>query len=112
MSADKKGAKKAAAAPAAEGQEGGGQLQVHMSPDLEYSYRDFFSVFVGGEEVVIDFGNRHRAQADRATIQNHIVMSVQNAFRLNQALARSLEEARKRVQEAAKQAQEQAKEKK
>ncbi|MHC4884857.1 MAG: hypothetical protein ACYTGH_07220 [Planctomycetota bacterium] len=76
-------------------------MQVHMAPELEYAYRDFFSIHVGMEEVVIDLGNRHRAQADRATIQNHIVLSIPNAVRLQAGLARSLEEARKRVQEAA-----------
>jgi hypothetical protein len=75
-------------------------LQVHMDPELEYSYRDFFSIHVGMEEVVIDLGNRHRNQADRATIQNHIVMSIPNALRLQSGLAQALNQARQRVQEA------------
>lgn len=104
MSADNKKADKANA--------DGQQLQVHMAPDLEYSYRDFFSIFVGSEEVIIDFGNRHRAQSDRATIQNHLVMSIQNAFRLHQALGKSLDEARKRIQESADKTKEEAGKKK
>lgn len=76
------------------------QLQVYAAPDLDYNYRDFFTIFVGTEEVIIEFGNRHRSQSNRASIQNRIVLSVQNAFRLQQGLGRSLEEARKRIQEA------------
>ena len=76
------------------------QIQVYVAPDLEYTYRDFFSLYVGTEEVVIELGNRHRAQANRASIQNRVVLSIPNAFRLQQALARSLDEARKRIQEA------------
>ena len=95
-----------------EGDENRQAMQVHMSPELEYSYRDFFSIHVGMEEVVLDLGNRHRAQADRATIQNHIVLSIPNAVRLQAGLARSLEEARKRVQEASAAAAEKKKEEK
>jgi hypothetical protein len=77
----------------------GQQIQVRVAPELEYAYRDFFSIYVGMEEVVLELGNRHRAQPNQATIQNHIVLSVPNAVRLQQALGRSLEEARKRVQQ-------------
>lgn len=85
-------------------QDGQQQIQVQVSPDLDYSYRDFFSIYVGAEDVVLEFGNRHRAQANRASVQTRLVLSIQNAFRLQQALGRSLEEARKRIQEARAQA--------
>jgi len=92
----------------AAGQQQQQQLQVHVSPELDYSYRDFFSIYVGAEEVIIEFGNRHRAQSDRASIHNRIVLSVANAFRLQQGLGRSLQEARRRIQEAQQQVQDQA----
>ncbi len=74
------------------------QLQLHIPPDLEYTYRDMFSVFVGAEDVVLEFGNRHRSVANRATVGNRIVLSVANAFRLQQALGQMLESARQRIQ--------------
>jgi hypothetical protein len=82
-------------------------LQVYAAPDLEYTYRDFFSLYVGSEEVLVEFGNRHRAQSNRATVHNRIVLSIPNAFRLQQALARSLDEARKRMQQAQEEQQQQ-----
>jgi hypothetical protein len=75
------------------------QLQVQVGRDVDYEYRDFFSLFVGAEDVVVEFGNRHRSQTNRATVGNRIVLSVPNAYRLQQALGRSLEEARRRFQE-------------
>ncbi len=78
---------------------GGQQIQVQVSPDLEFTYRDFFAVNVGMEEVILDLGNVLRSGgALRAMVRNHIVLSVPNAMRLQQALARSIEEARKRIQ--------------
>ncbi len=81
------------------------QLQVHVPPDLEYCYRDMFSIFVGAEDVVFEFGNRHRSMGGRATVGNRIVLSVANAFRLHQALGQMLQNARQRMQEQANQQQ-------
>ena len=74
------------------------QLQLHVSPDLEYHYRDMFNVSVGLEEVILEFGNRHRTPPDRATISTRIVLSVSNAFRLQQALQQALANAQQQVQ--------------
>jgi len=86
-----------AGAPGAEGR----QLQVHVAPDLEYVYRDMFNVLVGREEVVLEFGNRHRAMPDRATIANRIVLSIPNAFRLQAGLQQALAAARKAAESQA-----------
>ncbi|MCX7934674.1 MAG: DUF3467 domain-containing protein [Planctomycetota bacterium] len=85
------------------------QLQVHVPPDLEYHYRDMFNIAVGLEEVILEFGNRHRTPPDRATISNRIVLSVPNAFRLQQALQQALANAQKQVQEIQARRQEQGK---
>jgi len=68
-------------------------VKFHVSPDLEYVYRDVFNIFVGAGEVVIEFGNLHRAMPDHATISNRIVMSVGNAYTLIQTLQQTLQEA-------------------
>ena len=73
------------------------QLQLYVPPELDYSYRDMFSLFVGPEEVIIELGNRHRSAANRGTISNRIVLSVPNAFRLQQALAQSLTNMRDKI---------------
>ena len=74
------------------------QLQVHISPDLEYLYRDMFNVAVGLEEVILEFGNRHRTPPDRATISTRLVLSISNAFRLQQALQQALANVQQQVQ--------------
>ncbi len=73
-------------------------VQFHVSPDLDYSYRDVFNVFVGVGEVVIEFGNIHRSMPGHATLSNRIVLSVGNAYALVQALQGSLQEAQARLQ--------------
>jgi len=85
------------------------QLQVHVPPDLDYHYRDMFNIAVGLEEVILEFGNRHRTPPDRVTISNRIVLSVANAFRLQQALQQALANAQKQVQEMQSRRQEQGK---
>ena len=74
------------------------QLQLHVSAYLECHYRDMFNVSVGLEEVILEFGNRHRTPPDRATISTRIVLSVSNAFRLQQALQQALANAQQQVQ--------------
>ena len=36
-------------------------IQVHVAPDLDYSYRDVANIFVGAGDVVLEFGNLHRS---------------------------------------------------
>ena len=74
-------------------------LQFHVSPDLDYVYRDVFNVFVGTGEVLIEFGNIHRAMPNDATISNRIVITAANAYALVQALQQALQEAQKQLQQ-------------
>lgn len=76
----------------------GPNIQFHVSPELEYVYRDVYNVYVGAGEVVIEFGNIHRAMPEHATISNRIVMSVGNAYTLLQTLQKGLQEAQIRLQ--------------
>ncbi|MEE4359292.1 MAG: DUF3467 domain-containing protein [Desulfococcaceae bacterium] len=78
----------------------GGQdnFQFHVSPDLDYVYRDVFNVYVGAGDVVIEFGNLHRAMPGHATINNRIVMSVASAYNLHQTLQQALQAAQMQLQ--------------
>jgi hypothetical protein len=76
----------------------GSTIQFHVAPDLDYVYRDVFNVFVGAGEVVIEFGNVHRAMLNHATISNRIVVSVPHAYTLVQTLQQALQEAQLRLQ--------------
>ena len=58
------------------------EIQVHVAPDLEYSYRDVANIYVGAGEVTIEFGNHHRSMPGHVTIANRIVLSVANAYDL------------------------------
>ncbi len=74
------------------------EIQFNVSPELEYVYRDVFNVYVGAGDVVIEFGNLHRAMPGRATISNRIVMSVANAYNLHQTLQQALQAAQMQIQ--------------
>lgn len=82
--------------------------QVHVSPELDYCYRDVANIYVGAGagDVVFEFGNIHRSMPGNITIGNRVVMSMANAIDLQQKLAQVLEEAQKQLQ---KQFQEQLK---
>jgi hypothetical protein len=80
-------------------------LQVHVSPDLDYSYRDVANIFVGNGDVVFELGNLHRSMPGNVTISNRIVMSMANAYDLQQKLGQVLQEAQKQMQEQFKQQQ-------
>ena len=82
----------------AESQSNAQQIQLHIAPDLEYCYRDLFSIYAGAEEVILELGNRHRSASNRGTVGNRIVLSIPNAFRLHQALGQTLSAARQRFQ--------------
>jgi hypothetical protein len=83
-------------------------IQFHVNPELDYVYRDVFNVYVGAGDVVIEFGNHHRAAPDHVTISNRIVISVPNAYNLQQTLQQALQAAQIQLQ---KNLQEQAKQK-
>ncbi|MCP4158681.1 MAG: hypothetical protein GY760_01295 [Deltaproteobacteria bacterium] len=75
------------------------KIQFHVSPELEYIYRDIFNVYVGAGDVVMELGNRHRAMPDHVTISNRIVMSVSNTYTLVQTLQQALQEAQSKLHE-------------
>lgn len=77
----------------------GTDIQVHVSPDLDYLYRDFFNVFVGTGDVVMEFGNIHRSMPQHATLSNRIVLSVPNAYRLLEILQKALQDAQIKTQQ-------------
>ena len=74
------------------------KIQAHIAPDLEYVFRDVANVFVGQSEVVMEFGNLHRSVPGHATVSNRIVISVANAYELQQSLANALAQAQQQLQ--------------
>ncbi|MBL1275597.1 MAG: DUF3467 domain-containing protein [Ectothiorhodospiraceae bacterium] len=76
------------------------KVQIHVSPDLDYSYRDVANIFVGAGEVVFEFGNQHRSMPGHVTISNRIVLSFANAHELQKKLQELLVEAQKQMQES------------
>jgi len=79
--------------------------QVHVSPDLDYSYRDIANIYVGAGDVTFEFGNIHRAMPGNITIGNRIVLTMNNAIELHQKLGQVLQEAQKQLHEQLKQNQ-------
>ena len=73
-------------------------IQFHVSPELEYVYRDIFNVYVGTGDVLIEFGNIHRSMPEHASISNRVVMSVSNAYTLVQTMQQALQQAHDRLQ--------------
>jgi hypothetical protein len=73
------------------------RIQVHVSPDLDYVYRDVVNIFVGAGDVVIEFGNRHRSMPEHVTISNRIVISVANAYDFQNRLLHTLQDAQSRL---------------
>lgn len=78
-------------------------VQVHVSPDLDYCFRDVANIFVGSGEVVFEFGNHHRSMPNNITISNRIVLSIPNAYELQRKLQEVLLEAQNQVQQQMKQ---------
>lgn len=72
-------------------------ISVHLPQDLEYCYRDISNIFVGSGEVTFEFGNHHKSAPGNATISNRIVMSLQNAYDLQQRLEQALMEAQEAI---------------
>ncbi len=81
--------------------------QVHVSPDLDYCYRDIANIYVGAGDVIFEFGNIHRAMPGNITIGNRIVLTMANAVELHQKLGEVLQQAQKQLQEQFKQQQQQ-----
>ena len=77
--------------------------KVHVAPDLDYCYRDVANIFVGGGDVVFEFGNMHRSMPGNITIGNRIVLTIANAYDLQQKLGQVLQEAQQQMQEQLKQ---------
>lgn len=69
------------------------KISAYVAPDLEYCYRDISNIFVGANEVTFEFGNHHKSAPGNAVINNRIVMSLANAYDLQQRLQQSLMEA-------------------
>ena len=82
------------------------EMKVYISPELEYTYRDIFNIFVDVGDVVIEFGNRHRSLPDHVSISNRIVLSVNNAFILQQSLQKALQDAQELVKQRLRESQE------
>lgn len=74
-------------------------ISAHVSPELDYSYRDIANVYIGNSDVLIEFGNFHRNKPGHAAIYNRIVLSMSNAYALQQSLAEALAENQRRIQE-------------
>ncbi|MEH6448270.1 MAG: hypothetical protein V7765_06330 [Oleispira sp.] len=68
-------------------------ISAYVSPDLEYCYRDISNIFVGANEVTFEFGNHHKSAPGNAVINNRIVMSLGNAYDLQQRLQQALMQA-------------------
>ncbi|MBF0470256.1 MAG: DUF3467 domain-containing protein [Gammaproteobacteria bacterium] len=68
-------------------------IQMHISPDLEYCYRDLFNIYASSSEVIIEFGNHHRSTPEHATVTNRIVLSVQNAYNFINQMHQTLQSA-------------------
>ena len=75
------------------------EIQVHVPPALEYTYRDVFNVFVSPGEVVIELGNRHRSMPDHISIANRIVLSVPNAHNLAQSIHAALKQVEEQIKD-------------
>ncbi len=74
-------------------------IQFHVSPELDYAYRDVINIFVGAGDVILEFGNHHRSLPNHVTISNRIVLSVANAYDFQQRLQQALQEAHMRLQQ-------------
>jgi hypothetical protein len=79
------------------------RVQIHVSPDLDYLYRDVANIYVGSGEVVLEFGNHHRAMPGNVTIANRLVLTINTAMELQQQLQKVLAETQKIMEQNLKQ---------
>jgi diadenosine tetraphosphate (Ap4A) HIT family hydrolase len=73
------------------------KISAYVSPDLEYCYRDISNIFVGSNEVTFEFGNHHKSAPGHAVVNNRIVMSLANAYDLQQRLQQALMQAQQAI---------------
>jgi len=73
------------------------QVQMHIPADLDYVYRDFFTVYAGPDDVVLEFGNVNRSTPGQVKIANRIVLTPSNALRLREILDRTITEMHRRL---------------
>lgn len=73
-------------------------VQFHVSPDLDYCYRDIANIFVGAGEVVLEFGNHHRSMPGHISISNRIVLSIAGAYEFQSKLQQALVQAQHQMQ--------------
>lgn len=76
------------------------RLQIMVNPEADYVYRDMFNVHAGLDEVILEFGNLHRIPENTATLSDRIVLSVRNAVKLQQVLAKVIQDAQAKAQAA------------
>ncbi len=81
------------------------ELKISLPEDLPYEFFDLFNVFVGPEEVVLEFGNIHRNRPGEASLRRRAVLSVSNAFKLAQSLQQTLTAMQEKLREEMAQAQ-------
>lgn len=74
-------------------------IQLHVDPNLEYVYRDIFNVYAGSGDVLIEFGNLHRAMPGHASISNRIVVSMSDAYVLVRTMQDALQKAQAMMQQ-------------
>ena len=75
------------------------QVNIHVDPLLDYSYRDMINIHAGQGDVILEFGNIHRCVDNSATISNRIVLSTHNAFELQKQLQSVLLQAQQQIQQ-------------
>ena len=80
-------------------------LQLVVSQNADYRFRDFFTVVADTEKVVLEFGNVNRGVSNQVVVGDRIVMSIANTVRLRDVLQRTLDELQKRVEAASRPAQ-------
>jgi hypothetical protein len=73
-------------------------IKMHVSPDLDYSFRDIANIYVGNGNVTFEFGNHHQAMPGNVTISNRIVLTTAAAYELQQQLQNVLMQAQKKMQ--------------
>ena len=74
------------------------QVKIHVSPDLDYNYRDIVNIYVGNGDVVMEFGNLHRSMPGHVTISNRMVLTTAAAFELQAQLQNVLVQAQQQMQ--------------
>ncbi len=82
------------------------EMQFHVAPELGYTYHDVCNVYAGIGDVVLEFGNHHRAMPGHASILNRVVLSVSNAYQLTQTLQQALQQAQAALQHGLQQQEE------